>query len=283
VIVVFGLLALKRAQANGASTWTTMICVTWMCALIFPLLAFLGGEMQPVGLLWQPAIIGVLFMAGQGWTFLAVKLGDVSIAAPVQGIKVLIVPAIAMIIVRENMPGQVWFAAAIAMVGVVCVQTSDDKVDRSRILASVGFAALAALTMSVFDLLIQRWAPAWGAGYFLPLALGFAALFSVAFLPLADAPKRWFQSDLRGPLILGSVLMAVQAIGMTVTLAHWGDATRVNIVYSLRGLWGVLITWALLHQAPATSGRTSSRTMSMRLVGAILIGVAVVIAVTARR
>ena len=53
----------------------------------------MGGTMQPAGMLWQPALIGGLFLAGQLFMLLAVERGDVSIAMPVLGIKVLIVPA----------------------------------------------------------------------------------------------------------------------------------------------------------------------------------------------
>ena len=68
------------------------------------------------------------------------------------------------------------------------------------------------------------------------------------------------------PLAIGCVLMAVQAIGMTVTLGLYGDATRVNIVYSLRGLWGVLLTWFLAQHLVDSENAPSNRTMTMRLI-----------------
>lgn len=236
--------------------------------------------MQPASLLWQPAIIGGLFLAGQLFTFLAVDRGDVSIAAPVLGIKVLIVPAVSPLFVDEEFSARIWFAAAIAVVGIGFVQARDESVQRSRILASVGFALLAACSMTLFDLLIQRWAPAWGAGFFLPIAFGFAAVISLAFVGLADRPSELRDRNSLRPLAIGSALMAVQAIGMTVTLGLFGDATRVNIVYSLRGFWGVLLTWILAGHLAESDTATGHRTMAMRLIGAVLIGVSVVISVT---
>ncbi|MDA1055952.1 MAG: pentapeptide repeat-containing protein [Planctomycetota bacterium] len=73
--------------------------------------------------------------------------------------------------------------------------------------------------------------------------------------------------------------MSVQAIGMTLTLGLFGDVTRVNIVYSLRGLWGVLWTWLLARQVDATGSGPSCRTMVMRLIGAVLIGAVLIGAV----
>jgi len=280
VLVIFGLLSLKQAQDRGTSTWTSMIVTCWASAVVFPGLALLGGTMQPLTTLWQPAIVGGLFIAGQLFTFLAVHRGDVSVAAPVMGIKVLIVPAATPLFVDQPLPGRVWIAAAIAVVGVAFVQARDASIERSRILASVGFALLAACSMTLFDLLIQRWAPAWGAGYFLPIAFVSSALLSLLFLPLADRPSVLKEKAALRPLAIGAVLMAVQAIGMTLTIGLFGDATRVNIVYSLRGLWGVVLTWLLAHSSGQATTAAQHRTMTLRLTGAILIGVSVVISIT---
>lgn len=257
-----------------------MIVVCWASACLFPALAFMGGTMQPASLFWQPAIIGALFLAGQLFTFLAVDRGDISVAAPVLGVKVLIVPAMAPFFVDTELSAKVWIAAAIAVIGIGFVQARDASVDRSRILGSVGFALLAACSMTLFDLLIQRWAPVWGAGYFLPIAFGFAAMFSLAFKGLADRPSELRQKEVVRPLAIGALLMAIQAVGMTVTLGLFGDATRVNIVYSLRGLWGVLLTWMLARHLTGADSVPGNRMMTMRLIGAVLIGASVVISVT---
>lgn len=280
VLVVFGLLCLQRAQNRGVSTWTSMILVCWSSACVFPALTLLGGTMQPAGLLWQPVVIGGLFLGGQLLMFLAVARGDVSIAAPVLGVKVLIVPAASGFLVDQEMPARVWVAAAIAVAGIAFVQTRDATVDRSRIAASVGYALLGACAMTLFDLLIQRWAPAWGAGYFLPIAFACAALLSLAFVPLADRPSELKRLGVLRPLAWGALLMAIQAIGMTLTLGLFGDATRVNIVYSLRGLWGVVLTWVFAQQVSTAGLAPSHRTMVLRLIGAALIGLSVVISVT---
>lgn len=277
---MFGLLNLKQAQQRGMSTWTSMIVVCWSSALVFPVLTVMGGTMQPLSLLWQPAIIGGLFLAGQLLTFLAVDRGDVSIAAPVLGIKVLIVPAVAPLFVNEVASPRVWIAAAIAVVGIGFVQARDKSVDRAKVLASVGFALLAAVSMTLFDLLIQKWAPAWGAGYFLPIAFAFAALFSLGFLRLGDRPAELREKNVVRPLAIGAVLMTLQAIGMTLTIGLFGDATRVNIVYSMRGLWGVLLTLLLARRLAESDTQAAHRTMAMRLIGAVLISVSVVISVT---
>ncbi|MEO1997315.1 MAG: EamA/RhaT family transporter, partial [Planctomycetaceae bacterium] len=113
VLVVFGLLFLKRAQGQGISTWTTLILVCWTSAAVFTLLTLLGGTMQPLRQLWQPAVVGVLFVVGQCCILLAVRWGDVSIATPVQGVKVLFVPAATTVWFGESMATEIWVASAI--------------------------------------------------------------------------------------------------------------------------------------------------------------------------
>ncbi|MFP6762299.1 MAG: hypothetical protein VB858_01735 [Planctomycetaceae bacterium] len=280
MLVVFGLLYLKQAQQRGMSMWTAMIAVSWSCAVVFPVLGVtFGGTMHPE-LLWQPAIMGGLFLVGQLFTFLAVEKGDVSIAAPVLGIKVLILPATAPLFVNETASPGIWLAATIAVVGIGFVQARDESVAREKILVSVGFALLAAVSMTIFDLLIQRWARDWGAGYFLPAGFACAAVMSLGFLKRGDRLSELRARNALRPLVIGSILMALQAIGMTLTIGRYGDATRVNIVYSLRGLWGVLLTWLLTRKMIESESPTGHRTMAMRLVGAVLIGVSVVISVS---
>ncbi|MBQ16576.1 MAG: hypothetical protein CMJ65_05575 [Planctomycetaceae bacterium] len=283
-----GLLLLKRAQTLGTSTWTTLIVVTWITALSFSALTLIGGSMQPASLLWQPAVVGALFLAGLGFTFLGVEIGDVSVVAPVQGVKVLLVPAMALLVVDDEADTRIWIAALVALCGIWFVQSTDGSVERSKVRFSVGCALLAAVSLTFFDLFIQRWAPAWGAGYFLPLSFACTALLSLGLLPMARrlhpyrrrSGQQTIRSQLCWPLIAGSLLMAVQAFGMTYTIARFGDATRANIVYSARGLWGVLLTWTLSRSLGLTPTSPSTTLMLKRLAGAILIGVSIALALT---
>ena len=161
--------------------------------------------------------------------------------------------------------------------GIVFVQSSDSTVQKQGIWLCVLLAVLGAVAMTIFDVLIQDWAKPWGPGRFLSLAGGAAAVLSAGLLPWADRPSViWSRRDWWAPLFWGSLAMGVQAIGMTFTLAMFGDATRVNIVYSLRGIWGVLITWLLLK-----GDGPSHYVMVRRFIGALLIGVSVVISLLA--
>ena len=72
--------------------------------------------------------------------------------------------------------------------------------------------------------------------------------------------------------------MAIQAVSMSYSLSTYGDATRINIVYALRGLWGVLLAWMTARWFTANEAFLAPKVMLLRLVGAVLLTVAVVVA-----
>src|SRR5262245_29945666 len=91
VVYVAAVLLLKRAADLGANVWRTARTVNFVSAVVFAPLALLGGTIPSWQLLWQPAVIAVLFVAGQLFTMLALNTGDVSVATPVLGVKIPLV------------------------------------------------------------------------------------------------------------------------------------------------------------------------------------------------
>ena len=79
-------------------------------------------------------------------------------------------------------------------------------------------------------------------------------------------------------MLIGTLLMALQAMSMSWSLSEFGDATRINIVYALRGLWAVLLAWLLARSFGGGEAHHSSRIMLTRLAGAVLLTASVVVA-----
>ena len=75
--------------------------------------------------------------------------------------------------------------------------------------------------------------------------------------------------------------MATQTMSMCYCLAQFGDAPRINIVYALRGLWGVILAWLLAKTLRTNEASVGRPIMLRRLAGAVLLTGAVVLAVTA--
>ena len=282
LLFVCGLICTKRATSRGVSPWTVVFLANQWAALLFSTLWLLGGEGQPLAKLWQPAIIGLLYMAGQIFTFLAIQRGDVSVATPVLGIKVVLVAILVSVLFREMLPQSVWIAAGLATVGIGLVQWSprvdDGDSSRGKLLTTILFAVLAASAFAMFDVSVQRWAPAWGTGRILPAVFWMVSILSLGLLPFVS------RSDLRDPqtrtvLLVGTFLIGLQALCLVSTLANFGDAARVNVVYSMRAVWGVVLAWLVAIKWGGGEADAPKSVMLLRLLGAILLTAAVVLVV----
>tara|TARA_R100000789_G_scaffold98335_1_gene102026 strand:+ start:9674 stop:10591 length:918 start_codon:yes stop_codon:yes gene_type:complete len=277
LLFVGGLIFVKRLTIAGVTPWTVAFLSNQCAAVFFTAYWFVGGPGQPWFMLWQPAIIAALYVMGLSFTFLAIERGDVSVATPVFGVKVLFVAILVTLTTAKQLTAIMWLAAILAVAGIVLIQWTSPSGNRKKLFLAIGFALSAAMSFATFDVLVQKWAPAWGAGRFLPIVYWMVAVFSVVLL-------KGFQlhvvkdSSLRLPLIAGSVLIAFQAIFIVSTLSLFGDATRVNIVYATRGLWGVLFAWATAMKWGGAEAKVPVRLMLLRLSGAVLLTAAVILA-----
>ncbi len=278
ILFVCGLIFIKRASAGSL---TTLFMANQFSAAAFSLLWLLGGSGQPWTMLWQPAVIAALFMLGLMFTFLAIERGDVSIAAPVFGLKVLFVALLLTFVGQERLPRAVWYAAVLATAGIALIQWTGRHHPR-RVVFTILFALSAATTYATFDVLVQRWAPAWGAGRFLPIVYWIVGLLSLGMLPWVNWSKLR-ERDVRRCLLPGATLIALQSVCIVLTVAVFGDAARVNVVYALRGLWGVGLAWIVAKVWGGAEAKLDRSALLTRLAGACLLTIAVVCAILSRR
>ncbi len=273
LLFVGGLILIKRAGAAGVGAVTTLFVANEAAAIAFSLLWLLGGAGQPWTLLWQPAIIAGLFMAGLMFTFAAIHRGDVSVAAPVFGVKVVFVAILLTLTGEESLPAAAWYAAVLATVGIGLIQWTGQG-QRRHVVLTILLALSAATCYATFDVLVQRWAPAWGAGRFLPIVYAFVAVLSLGMLPWVD----WSTvrtAGARRSLLFGAVLFAMQSLCIVLAVAEFGDAARINVVYALRGLWGVALAWLI---AKKWGGAEAELDRSMLLLRRVLLTAAVILA-----
>ncbi|MEZ6063024.1 MAG: hypothetical protein R3C19_21985 [Planctomycetaceae bacterium] len=279
VVFVLGMMLAKRGIAQGASPWTaTFFGNVWLAAMWIAVAGF-RQAIVPMEFWGQAAGVGLLFLLGQVFTYLAFQLGDVSVATPVLGSKVLIVAALTAALTGQPVRPQVWLAAALAAVGIAMIQQSDRSQRADHRWLTIGLALLAALSLSLFDICLQVWGPSWTSTEFLPVAFGFTALFSCVLLSKVDSVKCLREQKAAGLILTGTLLMAVQAMSMSFALGTFGDAIRVNIVYALRGLWGVLLAWLLARWTLGGERQLGTRVMLTRLLAAGLLTAAVIIAI----
>lgn len=243
---------------------------------------FLGGEVPSWSLLWQPAVIALLYMGGQTSILSAVTFGDVSVATPVASSKVLFVTFLLAILTSTVASWQTWLAAVLATIGVVMINFAAPKSDRKTVIWTLALAIGAAITFSLFDISVQVWSTqGWGAGRLVPISFWFVGIFSVVYLPYSNSISQVRKSAGVKSLLIGGMFVGLQAACIVFALSRYGDAARLNIVYSLRGLWGVLFAWMFASYFGGSESKISRGYMVARLVGASLLVVAVVITILA--
>jgi drug/metabolite transporter (DMT)-like permease len=280
VLFAIGLMFVKKASQAGVGTGALTFVTNVWSALLFAGLWTLDSSDTPWERLWQPGLVAILYLLGQVCTFLAVQRGDVSVATPILSVKVLLVAVFLTLIAGQSVSISIWLAALAAAVGVALIQRGEGAARHGSIMASVVFALLAAAWFALFDVLVQRWAPEWGLGRFLPIVFGVAGIFSLAMLPWLDLHPLVARG--RGPLVSGGFLIALQSLFVVLTVARFGDAARVNVVYSLRGIWGVALAWIFAHWLEGGELHVSRRVMASRLAGAMLVAAAVIVAIVSR-
>ncbi len=277
ILFVCGLILIKRAGSAGVGPATTLFVTNEFSFVAFATLWVLGGPGQPWTLLWQPAVIAGLFMLGLMFTFLAIYRGDVSIATPVFGVKVVFVAILLTLLGEQSLPITVWYAAVLATAGIALIQWTGRDHPR-RVVLTILLALSAATSYATFDVLVQRWAPDWGAGRFLPIVYAIVGVLSLGMIPWVDWSKLR-QPKVRRCLFAGATLISLQAICIVMAVAVFGDAARVNVVYAMRGLWGVGLAWIAARIWGGGEAELGRKVLLTRLIGAAMLTTAVVFAI----
>lgn len=261
-------LALKRGCEATRDVWgLAYVCDLAVGLAFLPFL--LGGNGPPAGASgWQPLAAAAAFCLGQVAAFKSFQ-GDLSIAIPMQGAKVLLVAMLAWAALGQSPGTRFWLAAALSVVAMHFLnEPGSSGGGPRRILVTSVWAGLASLGFAAFDVAVQAWSPAWGTRAFAAYAFAAQALLSLGFL--AFPPRRrfgWSRSQW-GWALSGAVSMACITIGLTLVIGGSGQAALVNLIFNSRCVFGVVCVWAAgrwFGNREADSGR---RVMARRLGGA---------------
>ncbi len=288
-----GSMVFKRAFEEGASLSHAVVVNNVLLGLLFlPLMAW---DPQPVpwDRLHLPFLTASTFVAGHLFNVAALRVGDVSVATPLLGVKVVFVALIARFAFGWPLSGGQLTATVLTSAGVLVTGLTDLKPGRRT-----GWTTLLALgcagSFAVTDVLIQIWATEFGVLNFLSLLFGALALESILVLPLLGYKARpetrhlsilrQAAASLTAPprawrwIALATALSAIQALLITGTIATWRDAAGVNVVYGTRGLWSLaLVWWAGSWFGNAERRDSGPRVLLARAIGGALILAAVVL------
>ena len=275
-----GAIAIKRALGAGVSgNWVNFLC-NGLMAIFFQLFWLFPGGRPTCAALIPPLLCGFLFFLGQICTFRAIATGDVSIATPLLGTKVILVALFSLLLLHHSLPVSWWIASLLASLGIALISYSPVGFHK-RLAATVGWSLGTAAVFALTDISVQHWVPRIGYYRFAPVMFGTTGLLSLIYLPAIfrenqhqgnESRRLQDQSKSLPWLIGGALLLSTQALGMYSAIGLYGSATLTNILYGSRCLWSVLLVWSLGSLAgESLSAGNRSAVMGLRLTGALFL------------
>lgn len=277
-IYVISALLIKRACGFNLGVWRTTFIANFIVATINSPLWLLGGSFH-AELLWQPAVIGALLVGGQLLQFFAIERGDVSVAVPVFGIKVVLVAFFTTLLLSETVGAKLWIAAVLSVVALTCLNRRDAARPSRHVGVTLLSGGLGSICFALFDVLVQKWTPAWGIGRMLPLIFFFGALLSFTLVPFFRAPLRDIPRAIWPWLGTGAALLGMQSALFIGSIAIYQRATSANIIYSARGLFSVLAVWLIGQWFANYERHAGSVVLRWRLAGALLMLAAIALVI----
>jgi drug/metabolite transporter (DMT)-like permease len=236
----------KRAMSEGAGAARSVFVTNTMFFILLLPLWWLFPEPIKGGLMWAPVLAGLAAFLGSIFQFMALKLGDVSVATPLLGGKVLFVALFSTLMLGNVLPMSWWAGAVLAGLGVFFLgQTPGKAASGERLGLTIFLSVLSVAAFALMDILIAGWGKAFGFQRFVVIQQLVVQVLSLAIIPFFN-DRLFRMSRASWPwLMAGSLLVVVQFYILNWTISTYGDPTAINIFYSSRGIWSVLLVWAV--------------------------------------
>lgn len=279
VVYAAGALFFKEAFRRGAGTLHTFVVTSWVMALFFGPFIFWEKGVIEWNLIFYPVTTAVAFFVGHWITFAAIRVGDVSLVTPVMGTKSVFVAFFAWFIFGIHIPAGMWFAALLTAIGIYILGKTDIKSSYRRMPLATGLTICSSACFGVCDALVQEWAPVFGVKAFLSILFVTVALLATGLVPFFEKPLRKLDRITLGWLLGGAILTGQQAILISLAVSLYHNATGVNVVYSSRGLWAIVLVWLTTVLIGKRTEESDSRKLMLRFVGALLMFIAILLAV----
>jgi drug/metabolite transporter (DMT)-like permease len=278
ILYTFSAVIFKKVLDAGVNPWfINFLSNVATCVLALPLLFADPMPLRSMPIA-QPLIAGLIFMVGQMASVLALKQGDVSVATPLLGMKVILVAAFTVLVLCQPVSIELWAAAFMATLAFVLLRGPKGR-SRSNFLSTALYSLLCAASFALCDILIQKWAPSCGSGKFLTLMFIIIAAASLGFVPFFRFGPRLYSPETWKWLWWGIFFIALQALGMGIALSYFGNATATNIVFSSRGIWSVLVVWRLGALFGNKEKDAGAKAMTARLAGSTLLFAAIALVI----
>ncbi len=267
----------KALEDEGAFTRIFFLSNLIMACCVSSLL-FFNEEMPDWDYVHIPLSSGVFAFLGSVMAFLALRYGDVSVITPLMGSKAIFVAILVFLFLDEAVPGMWWMAAILAALAVWLLGQGHLPGRRQRSALTATISLLSALFFAFCDMFAQQGAANFGTIPYLVMNSFMIAAGSVVVVPLFRAPLTALSRKTLLWTTLASFFSSIQYLLLYGVISEFGRATAMNILYSSRGVWSVVLVWLLSSCFGYQEGKKAGpQAMRKRLLGAFLLLVAIIL------
>jgi len=266
----------KQAMAGGCGSCRVTALTLWSSALLLLPFMFLNNDPLPMHLWVQPLITAACFSAGTGFFILALRTGDLSLVAPVSGIKPVLNALLVSALLGVSVPLSTWAACGLTAIALIIMRTPNTSTPHS-FLRTTGVTFLAVFSFALCDTFFQHWAKNWGGLRFAAIMISIPALVVLGFIPFFGTPWNQLKRPVKIHALAGAALCAGPAICIALALSRYGHAPEVNVVYSTRSLFSIAAVWLLGQKIGSIEHTAGRRVFLRRVAGAVILTVAIIL------
>lgn len=272
----------KQAMAGGSGWFRVTAFTVWGTFLSVLPFAFFYSEPLPLHLWFQPLVAAVLFIGGQILFVLSLRTGDLSIVAPVSGVKPVLNALLVAALLRTAVPPATWIACFLTAAALVILRTPNTTTAHSFVRTAV-ITLLSSFCFALCDTCFQAWAGGWGVLRFSALVFGAASLGVCALIPFFVTPWGQMTRPARRHSLAGAVFCALPGLCMSFALGRYGRAAEVNVIYNTRAVISILAVHYLGAHIGSIEHHISRRVLIRRILGTAVLMLAVGLVLFASR
>lgn len=271
----FSALLIKRAISEGGGISRVFFITNWLQLIIFlPIVIWLPEMRDVQGWQW-PALAGTVCFIGTLFVLSAIRRGDVTVQTPLLGTKVIIIAILTFTLGLGPVPLGWWISAILAFFAVLIFGLPG--LQRHHVSArAISYALASSFCFALTEVIIQKHATQFGEFSFILFMVTVMAMESLVLLPMFKKGIGRVKIKTWRWILGGSLLMALQELGIFYTIAFYGRATAVNILYSTRGFWSLILVFVVGHWFASHEKYLGKHVLLVRFIGATLLFIAII-------
>jgi len=271
----------KQAMTEGCGVFRVFAAMTWTTTAILVPFVFLTTTAAPWHQLHQPVLATLCWLGGASLWMTALRTGDVSLVAPVAGMKPVFNALLTALLLGAALSPAIWAACGLTALALLVMRPPAKK-GGTPFMKTAGLMTGAVFCYALCDVCLQKWANGWGALRFTGLMFLMASSLMFTLIPRFGLPYRELTRPARRHLKTGMLIAALPGVCMGLAIGRYGHAPEVNVVYSSHALWSVLLVWAFGRHIGNLEHTAGHHVMLRRLAGALILLTAIILIISGR-